>query len=156
MLAQEVFRFHVLAQRTIEIVLSTVVDTSTVETIVESHVIYHVLDGIRLLLFCQTSFDLILCVDALGFPFEIVSLCHAVCNENSQLLRCLGRVQENVIFADWAAQVCKGDALSLPLSDPAIDALSMVDVSAGEAHRGLRAKLVDMADAAHIRGLSVD
>lgn len=118
--------------------------------------IYHVLDGIRLLLLCQTSSDLILSVDALSFPLEIVSLSHAVCNEISQLQRCLSRVQENVIFADWAAQVCKGDALSLPLSNPTIDALSMVDVPAGEAHRGLRAKLVDVTDAAHVRGLSVD
>lgn len=60
LLAQEVLFVHVLAQSTIEIVFTSVVNSLTRATVIESHLVYHELEWIRFLSFCRTLFQIVL------------------------------------------------------------------------------------------------
>ena len=156
LLAEEILRIHVFAKGPIEIVLAAIVDSAALEAIVQCHVVHHVMEGIRPLLLCESRSQSILVENLECGLTGLLFFGLAGGEQGFQLLWRLLWVQFKFFLADGAVQVLHGDATGLLISDPSIDALCMENVSAREPDAGLRAELVDVAEAAKVGLQAID
>ena len=161
LLAHEILQLLVLTERTIVVVHTAQVDFAALETVVESCLVEHELDGLLEIgvslrgdatPFVQTfhaaqRFDHLLYFSSLGF-FRLKEVLDKV--------NVLVRFKLNLLLADRAVHVFKGDAFCLtPIFDTVVNALCMESMTASQGYHRLRLKRLPVADPTHLVHLRI-